>query len=167
METDEERVLQEVRNFSAKFHANPFVITCRIAAREYTFEQFTEVEVADFDEQQIATFATKWFAAKDPIQGNKFINKLKENRPIRELATNPLLLTLLCLIFEELANFPDNRSELYKEGIDILLKNGIPSVILSERKATKSYHYGIKKIYSVKLHLLPLNRVTTSLEKKK
>ena len=120
--TDEERVLQEIRNFAAKFHDNNFVITCRIAARDYILEEFTEVEVADFDDEQIATFATKWFVDKDPIKGKKIIKKLKENHPIRELATSPLLLTLVCLMFEELAEFPSNRTELYKEGLDILLK---------------------------------------------
>ena len=120
-ETDCYRVVHSVRNFIAQFPTNHFVITCRIAAREYTFEQFTEVEVADFDDEQIATFAIKWFVG-NPIKGNKFIKKLKQNCSLRELATNPLLLTLLCLVFEESADFPSNRSELYKEGIDILLK---------------------------------------------
>ncbi|WP_341527126.1 hypothetical protein WKK05_32155 [Nostoc sp. UHCC 0302] len=32
------------------------------------------------------------------------------------------MLTLLCLVFGENADFPANRSELYKEGLDILLK---------------------------------------------
>ncbi len=122
MEADVERVLQEFRTFSAKFHTNHFVITCRIAAREYTFEQFTEVEIADFDEEQITTFATKWFGIKDPIKGEKFIKNLKQNLPLRELATNPLLLILLCLVFEESGDFPSHRAELYKEGIDTLLR---------------------------------------------
>jgi len=121
-ETDCYRVLQEVRNFSTQFHANRFIITCRIATREYTLEQFTEVEVADFDEEQIAAFATKWFATQEQTKGYKFIQKLKANSPIQELATNPLLLTLLCLMFEESADFPANRSELYKEGLSVLLK---------------------------------------------
>ena len=121
-ETDAYRVLQEVRNFTAKFHANHFIITCRIATREYTFEQFTEVEVADFNAEQIATFAIKWFATKDPTKTNKFIQKLRANSPIQELATNPLLLTLLCLMFEESADFPSNRAELYTEGLSVLLR---------------------------------------------
>jgi predicted NACHT family NTPase len=50
------------------------------------------------------------------------IGKLQDRQPVQELATNPLLLTLLCLIFGEGSGFPSNRSELYKEGLDVLLK---------------------------------------------
>ena len=121
-ETDAYRVMQEVRNFTNQFHLNHFVITCRIATREYTLEQFTEVEIADFDTEQIASFASKWFAAKDQMKGKIFIQQLQENRPIQELATNPLLLTLLCLMFEETADFPLNRAELYREGLNVLLR---------------------------------------------
>lgn len=120
-ETDDYRVVQEIRNFSSKFHANQIVITCRVATREYTFEQFTEVEIADFDDVQIATFINKWFAASDPTKSNTLIKKLKKNH-LQELATNPLLLTLLCLMVEESLEFPSNRSQLYEEGLNVLLK---------------------------------------------
>lgn len=121
-ELDCYRVLQEVHTFSEKFHNNYFVITCRLATHEYTLEQFTEVEIADFDEQQIATFARKWFAEKAPAKSYKFLEKLKKNSPIQEIATNPLLLTMLCLMFEEIADFPANSSELYQEGLHLLLR---------------------------------------------
>ncbi|AVH68449.1 NACHT domain-containing protein [Nostoc sp. 'Peltigera membranacea cyanobiont' N6] len=122
-EADSKRVLDQIRDFTTQFRKNQFVITCRIAAREYTFEQFSEVEIADFDNQQINSFAKKWFKAKDDtVKAERFIEKLKEDEPIQELATSPLLLTLLCLVFEDNGNFPANRSELYKEGLDVLLK---------------------------------------------
>ncbi|MEH1834017.1 MAG: NACHT domain-containing NTPase [Nostoc sp.] len=121
-EEDTKRVLRQILDFSEQFHTNQFLITCRIAAKEYTFERFTEVEMADFDQKQIAIFAENWFRLSDPVKGEHFIQKLKDNRPIQELATNPLLLTLLCLVFGESADFPANRSELYKEGLDVLLK---------------------------------------------
>ncbi|MEA5554423.1 NACHT domain-containing NTPase [Anabaena cylindrica UHCC 0172] len=120
-EEDGERILKEISNFSRNFQRNQFVMTCRIAAKEYTFEKFTEVEVADFDNEQIATFATNWFKNK-PVKSENFIKHIKENKPIQELASSPLLLTLLCLAFEESGDFPANRSELYKEGLDALLK---------------------------------------------
>ena len=121
-EEDTKRVLRQILDLSEQFHTNQFMITCRIAAKEYTFERFTEVEMADFDQKQIAIFAENWFRLIDPVKGEHFIQKLEENRPIQELATNPLLLTLLCLVFGESADFPANRSELYKEGLDVLLK---------------------------------------------
>jgi predicted NACHT family NTPase len=121
-EKDTKRVLRQIREVSDQFHINQFVITCRIAAKDYTFERFTEVEVADFDEEQIAIFAQNWFRLSDSVKADRFIQKLKENESIQELATNPLLLTLLCLVFGETADFPTNRSELYKEGLDVLLK---------------------------------------------
>ncbi|MBD1885016.1 NACHT domain-containing protein [Microcoleus vaginatus] len=118
---DNNRVIKQVRDFSDKFRTNHFVITCRIAAKDYTFEKFTEVEVADFDDEQIDTFAQKWFQSKEPAKAEEFIEQLMENDRIRELATNPLLLTLLCLVFEEPVKFPVNGSELYEEAVDILL----------------------------------------------
>ena len=122
-EEDTKRVIRQIEQFSEQFPDNHFVITCRIAAKEYTFEQFTEVEVADFNDEQIDTFARNWFRAKeDPDRATLFRQKLDDNKPIAELATNPLLLTLLCLMFEDATSFPANRAELYKEGLDILLK---------------------------------------------
>lgn len=121
-EEDSRRVLRQIQNFSVQYHTNLFVITCRIAARDYTFENFTEVEVADFHDEQIKTFAQNWFKLKDPVKGKKFIQKLTEHQPIKELAANPLLLTLLCLEFEDSAEFPTNRSELYERGTATLLR---------------------------------------------
>ncbi|AFW93018.1 MULTISPECIES: NACHT domain-containing NTPase [Nostocales] len=120
-EEDSKRILKEIQHFAQRFPQNRFVMTCRIAAREYTFEKFTEVEVAEFNDKQINNFATNWFKNK-PVKPDKFIQRLRENYPIKQLASNPLLLTLLCLVFEEAGDFPANRSELYKEGLDALLK---------------------------------------------
>ncbi len=122
-ETDASRVLQQIQQFAERYPGNAFVITCRIAAREYAFQQFTEVEVADFDAAQIADVSGKWFRAKqDEVKATRFLAQLKANPPIRDLASSPLLLTLLCLVFEDSGDFPANRAELYQSGVDVLLK---------------------------------------------
>lgn len=121
-EKDTFRILKEIRELSDKFNDNHFVITCRIAAKEFTLEKFTEVEVADFDDEQIQTFVAKWFVAKDSDLDKSFLQQLKENKPIQELASNPLLLTLLCLEFEDAGDFPNDRAELYKRATNTLLR---------------------------------------------
>lgn len=107
---------------SISTYNNYFIVTCRIAAREEKFEHFTEVEVADFDDNQIKVFIDKWFRDKTTGSSQAFISQMESVHRIKELATNPLLLTLLCLVFQETFDFPLNRSELYKEGVNILIK---------------------------------------------
>lgn len=125
-EKDSHRVREEIGKFcdDTQFRDNHLVITCRIAAPQYKksrFKKFTEVEIADFEPAQISDFANKWFKNIDGGSQN-FIYKLDNNPRIKELATNPLLLTLLCLVFEKLKDFPANRSKLYKECVDLLLE---------------------------------------------
>ncbi len=120
---DFNRVRKAIDAFTTEFHRCPMALTCRIAAREYAFERFTEVELADFGAHQIDTFANGWFGVQH--QGKKaaaFLEKLKANKPVFELASSPLLLTLLCLVFQERGDFGDSRAELYWEGLDILLR---------------------------------------------
>lgn len=119
---DSNRILQHIEEFARNAGDCVVVVTCRIAAKEYTFEKFTEVEVADFDDTQIEEFATKWFGERNPVKANKFIEKIDENDRIKELAKSPLLLTLLCQVFESKTDFPINRYNLYDEGVSLLLK---------------------------------------------
>lgn len=122
-ESKTRQVLQELQAFAYRFPQNAFVVSCRIAAKEFTFQQFTEVEVADFSDEQIANFAARWFEAKQLAdKAEAFLEKLTQYPRIKQLTTSPLLLTLLCLVFEGRTDFPANRSDLYEEGLDVLLK---------------------------------------------
>ncbi len=118
-----DRTIREMRHWVDRFPENHILATCRIAAKEYTFERFTEVEVADFSKEQIQEFVTNWFTChQDLPKIERFLDRLKNERPILELASNPLLLTLLCLVFGESGDFPVNRAKLYEEGVNLLLK---------------------------------------------
>ncbi|WP_242072333.1 NACHT domain-containing NTPase [Microcoleus sp. FACHB-68] len=121
-EEDASRVIKQIERFSERYSINHFAMTCRIAAREHTFQPFKEVEVADFNNEQIKTFVGKWFQIKQLSLVNRFMTELEENESIKELATNPLLLTLLCLEFEDSGDFPKNRSELYERATHTLLR---------------------------------------------
>jgi predicted NACHT family NTPase len=131
-EEDGDEVVRQIRQFAEDYFKNQFLITCRIAAKKYRFAKFTNVEVADFNLQQVEAFGKKWFltaAARNNAEEGEataklFIEKLKlpENLPIRELAVTPILLNLTCLVFLTKGKFPSKRAKLYEQGLDILLK---------------------------------------------
>ena len=60
----------------------------------------------------------------DQIAASVFIEQLQ--RPyhwnVKELTQNPLLLNLLCIVFEETKKIPSKKSDLYREAIDCLLQ---------------------------------------------
>lgn len=115
-------ITEQVRKFSEKYILTQVVVTCRIAATDYTLEKFWYVEIADFTDEQMKEFVEKWFI-DDPQKGKDFMTGFNapQNRGLRELGSIPLLLTLLCLNFEETLTFPSRRVELYEESISALL----------------------------------------------
>jgi 3',5'-cyclic AMP phosphodiesterase CpdA len=128
---NDDETIKQIRRFVNTFHKNRFVITCRIAAKKYRLQQenFDEIEVADFNPKQVNKFVYNWFAAVDKktsvaeTMAEQFIEKLSlpEHKTIRELAVTPILLNLTCLVFQANADFPSERTELYRRGLNILL----------------------------------------------
>lgn len=123
-------ILQQIQQFAEVYYQNKIIVTCRLAAQQYRFWGFTYVELADFNETQVETFAKKWFVAtahhstaEGLAKANHFLEQLQrqENQPLRELVTTPILLNLICSVFQEKSSFPTKRAKLYQEGLDILL----------------------------------------------
>ncbi len=122
-------IIQQIDKFAQDYYQNQVIITCRSAGQQYYFRGFTYVEIADFNGSQIREFAQKWFMAtasseeEGKEKAQQFIEELdkKDNQPIRELVVTPILLSLICSVFQERWSFPSKRSKLYQAGLDILL----------------------------------------------
>ncbi len=115
-------IFKKIQEFQERFYKNNFIMTCRTAANTYTFEGFTEVEILDFSRRQIHLFINKWFYSKSLSKGNSLFSEIQVREPLQELASNPLLLTLLCLNFENSTCSFTNYFELYQESLNVLLK---------------------------------------------
>lgn len=123
-------IIQEIRAFSDKYHRNRFVASCRSAAQKFCLRGFTDVEIAPFTQEQITTFARKWFTAlsktatpSGKAQAAKFIQKLEspENWKFRQLVETPLFLHLACWVFQGEGELPSKQTTFYKQGLDLLL----------------------------------------------
>jgi len=117
-------IYKEIDNLTSKFPDNHFVITRRHRGGDYVFKNFPEVEAADFDEEQIEKFVYNWFAVETQNSNisRSFLEKLNKRKSAKELATNPLLLTILCLTFNDNYDFSRNRYALYADAVDSLLR---------------------------------------------
>jgi predicted NACHT family NTPase len=122
-EEDSYLILNKIQNFQERFYKNTFIMTCRTAANTYIFEEFTEVEILDFSLQQIQAFVSKWFWYKSQQGDLQLLAKIKASSSLQELASNPLLLTLLCLDFENTVVPSTNHFDFYRECTDVLLKS--------------------------------------------
>jgi len=140
------QLIAVLRDFSKQYLASPCLITCRIAATDYSFDQFTYVEVADFTEAQMHTFVNKWFR-EDPKKGEMFLAEFAkdDHKGLRELGRIPLLLTLLCLAFEETLHFPARRVEIYEEALEALLKKWDSSRNIRRDEVYRKLSLGRKK----------------------
>ena len=121
-----DHAITQIQDFADKYKQNRFIASCRTAAYQSGFRKFVDVVMADFDDDQIQQFITNWFCAeKDKASetAERCWNLLQEHAhaATKELAQTPLLLTLLCLVFDDTQNFPEKRAELYKQALDVFL----------------------------------------------
>jgi predicted NACHT family NTPase len=121
------QITREIKRFARVYPQVLVVVTCRTQSQESRFDRFDYVEVADFNEEQVRAFAEHWFGTVcGDVGENKareFLEQLfrEENKPIRELAITPILLSLTCAVFQQTGKFYSQRSKLYEEGLELLL----------------------------------------------
>jgi DNA-binding CsgD family transcriptional regulator len=124
-------VLDNVHNICHEYFKNQIILTCRTQSIKYLPDGFECVEVVDFNREQVKLFSRNWFmaSAKAPkngaAQAKNFIEKLQqsENKQIEKLAITPVLLSLACWVFQDQGDFPQKRTNLYRQGVDLLLKD--------------------------------------------
>lgn len=118
--------IAHIRDFVDRHSRNRYVASCRTAFYKNYLNRFSDVLLADFDDKQISSFINGWFRSEKDRQQNTAGDLLKAlndpaNQSAKELASTPLLLTFLCLSYDEMLRLPPNRSELYRQALEILL----------------------------------------------
>ena len=119
-------VIEKIQDFVDRHYKNRFILSCRTAARTH-LRRFTDIEIVEFDDQQIQSFIEHWFSSELDRKNETAKNcwellQKKEYKSAKELAHTPLLLTFLCLVYDENQSFPTNRSRLYQDALRILLE---------------------------------------------
>ncbi|NMF60285.1 NACHT domain-containing protein [Pseudanabaena yagii] len=114
-------IAYQILNFSDLYPKNRMVVATRNPVYSHILESFKTIEVAPFQESQIAEFAGKWVQTtcpQLPKKLDKFQQLLNTNQPLAEVAKNPLLLTHICTAFNSCEYLKPN---FYQEILNLLL----------------------------------------------
>jgi hypothetical protein len=134
------------------YRGSHFVITSRPHGyRDVVIPQATVTAICTFTWDQIERFLEGWYAAAErrstgartkaelrsaQISAEASVAKLRgllQARPVlRDLAVNPLLLTMIAIVYRERNDLPGSRADLYREICQVMLSRRIRSKGLEE-----------------------------------
>jgi hypothetical protein len=122
-----DHAITQIQDLVDRHSQNRFIASCRIAAYKGGFTRFNDVAMAPFDDEQIEQFIRNWFRSIKDQEAQTAdqcwqLLRQPEYQAAKELAQTPLLLTLLCAVYDKSLSFPKNRAALYGEALDVLLK---------------------------------------------
>jgi energy-coupling factor transporter ATP-binding protein EcfA2 len=144
------KVCEWIDKATPAYPESTFVITCRFTGYRETEgvslqKPLIHADVLDLSREQQYTFLRRWFvtALREGVEEEKsrfperlqeieleataqangvmeFLNR-DENRSLREMASVPVLLQIIAIIWKEQGSLPGDRGELYSRSIDYLL----------------------------------------------
>ncbi|MCX6030886.1 MAG: SUMF1/EgtB/PvdO family nonheme iron enzyme [Chloroflexi bacterium] len=132
------RVARLVESFTQAYPRCRYVVTSRIvgyAGPARLGENYATTTVRDFTMADVSQFLTHWhrlvaigqmgpgespeaYAAE---QTRQLLEAIQTSERIRELAINPLMLTVIAMVHRDRVKLPDRRAELYDEAVNVLL----------------------------------------------
>lgn len=108
-------------------------LTSRIVGYSGKFSgKVKEVEIVPFTDKKIAEYIKTWFVnaedylENDLVSAAGLIEELKNKPQIQGLAQNPLLLSLICSLYQtQDLILPAKRNEVYRQAVDYMLRDWV------------------------------------------
>ncbi|MBU1341891.1 MAG: NACHT domain-containing protein [Proteobacteria bacterium] len=97
------------------------IISCRSGGLNVDFSGFNHAEVLPFGKQDVNLFIDNWFGETHSDTAVKLKDALNVGSRVRELTRNPLLLSLLCILYEHDMELPRHKVDLYSRCIEAML----------------------------------------------
>lgn len=120
-EAEFSEIIEDINQLARNYNTTRFIVSCRGAAYSGQLPNFTDVEIADFTQDQIAAYAQLYFH-RDEKRKQLFLAKVLSNSAALELCSTPLLLSMICLIFLDTGEIERRRALIYSEAVEALLK---------------------------------------------
>ncbi|RMF76217.1 MAG: DUF4062 domain-containing protein, partial [Chloroflexi bacterium] len=129
-----EVVRDAVTDFVRSGHANTrYIVTCRILSYTHEAWQIPDMvseTIAPFDRHKINHYISAWYRAlnmqgmiddESAEQRTGELQGLIEQYDLENVASNPMLLTVMTLVHNHTGTLPRERARLYSECVDLLM----------------------------------------------
>ena len=88
--------------------------------------QFVAYRIAGFDDLRVAEYARKWFALEEgmkPGDEEQWADTfMDESANVADLRVNPLLLSLMCILYRGEGSLPRNRAQVYEQCASLMFR---------------------------------------------
>lgn len=130
-------VVDKINSFIAQYPKIKIVVSSRIVGYKETRLSFgfSHFEVEKFSDDQIFLFINNWYSSiafySDKNQdyasqeAENLYRSIKQNSSVYRLACNPLLMTIIALIYFQGCKLPEKRAQLYDISTSTLLDNWV------------------------------------------
>ena len=122
-------VSDRVEQFCSAYPLTPVLVTSRVVGYDQARlddAQFTCYRLGGFGDDEVAEYARKWFRTQEGMPAAEAAAKavafLTESANTRDLLANPLILSLMCILYRGSGSLPGDRAGIYARCADLLLR---------------------------------------------
>jgi hypothetical protein len=130
LDTSRRREISErVEQFSSAYPLTPILVTSRVVGYDQARldkEEFTCYRLGGFDDDKVVKYIRKWFSYHDGASKAEAKEKakafFKESQAAKDLRANPLLLSLMCILYRGAGSLPGDRAGIYMKCAELLFR---------------------------------------------
>lgn len=122
-------VSDRVEQFCSAYPLTPVLVTSRVVGYDQARlddAQFDCYQLGGFGDDDVAEYARKWFTTQEGIAAAEAEEKasvfLAESGNAKDLRGNPLLLSLMCILYRGAGSLPGDRAGVYARCAELLLR---------------------------------------------
>jgi hypothetical protein len=124
------QAVQAIDTFGRIYPSVPILVSARRIGYEQSMlpaEDFDAIELAEFGESQVADYCGRWFRFGAKLPPDKALAATKaflsESQSVDDIRRNPLLLSLMCILYRGRRYIPQNRPQLYADCARLLFED--------------------------------------------
>ncbi len=118
-------VTSRVEHFCVEYPQVKVLVTSRVVGYEQAMlddREFTGYRLGGFGDDQVAEYARKWFSQDAEARPGDADSFVAESASVTDLRSNPLLLSLMCILYRGEGSLPRNRAGVYQQCADLLFR---------------------------------------------